>query len=92
MSLNRTQREATKAELQANIAQSGRGIAEIAEGLGVTTETVEETLRVDGADPASVWRLRDHLETAILARGLRPHPYSSLTPQMRSSAALWFGV
>lgn len=59
MSLSRAQREATKAELMANMTLSGQGADDIALGLGLTHAEVERTIRLDGADPATVWQVRD---------------------------------
>lgn len=92
MSLNTAQREATRAELRANLELSGLTVAQVAEGLKLPESDVEEALRLAGASPASVWHVRDFLEDSIEAQGLTAHPYSSLTPQMRSSAVRWFGI
>jgi hypothetical protein len=38
------------------------------------------------ADRVVMWRLRDHLETAVLAAGGEPQPYTHLPESMRGPA------
>jgi hypothetical protein len=44
------------------------------------------------ADRVVMWRLRDHLETAVLAAGGEPQPYTHLPESMRGPADAWFGI
>ncbi|WP_409158083.1 DUF2316 family protein [Lacisediminihabitans sp. H27-G8] len=90
MSLSRAQREATSAELRANLVISEATQEELLAALGVTDGELTQTFAVDGAPPARVWALRDYLDKIITRRGRTPAPYTSLTPQMRSSAQRWF--
>lgn len=92
MSLNRAQRAATSAELMTNLELSGLTAEQLRDDLGWSAAELDQTLAVTGADPAMVWMLRDVLEKAILARGLRPEPYSWLIPGMAEPQQRWFGL
>jgi len=92
MSLNARETAATSRELHANLDLTGLTPAQVADELGVDEPTVRRALDMKRADPAFVWRLRDHLEAAVRARGLEPVPYSRLTDDMRGAAAMWFGI
>lgn len=90
MSLNEAQQKATSAELAANCGLSGLSRGHIASDLGLTSGQLDEIFDVAGARPEDVWWLRDYLERAVIEAGAEPLPYTSLTPQMRASAELWF--
>ena len=93
MSLSAAERSVTSDELVDNLLASGATRRETAAALSFTDARLESTLRVDEAsDPVDVWLLRDHLETAVRARGGRPVAYTVLTEASRASAAGWFGV
>lgn len=90
MSLSTPQQQATSNELNANFERSALTPDEICADLGFSRARLDETFAVTPAAPRDVWSLRDYLEAAVIARGLAPVPYSSLTPAMRESAARWF--
>lgn len=93
MSLNAHQRRVTSSELRANLDLAGLDTATLAAQLGLSTAAVEDALDIGPAtDPALVWRLRDHLESAARAAGAQPHAYTYLPERMRSAAQAWFGV
>ena len=92
MSLNAQERKQTSTELKANLELSELTVEGIAADLDLTSGEVERALEVESARPAHVWLLRDHLEAAVRARGVEPHPYSVLTEGMRAAASRWFGI
>ncbi|WP_461665879.1 DUF2316 family protein [Gordonia sputi] len=81
------------AQLRADLDLADLDTATLAAELGLSTAAVEEALDVGPAThPALVWRLRDHLESAVRAAGAEPHEYTYLPERMRSAAQVWFGV
>ena len=92
MSLNRSERAATRDELRANLDLSGLTANEVAAGIGLEIERVRDALEVAGARPADVWLVRDYLDREVRAAGAVPKPYSSLTENMRASAQAWFAI
>ncbi|TFC01046.1 DUF2316 family protein [Cryobacterium adonitolivorans] len=92
MSLNRSERGDTCNELNANLVLSGLTPENIGGALGWTLDRTTAALAVAGAAPRDVWLVRDYIDAAIIAAGKTPHPYSSLTEQMRSAADSWFGL
>ncbi|WP_282203791.1 DUF2316 family protein [Kitasatospora fiedleri] len=90
MSLNDEERVRTAAELRANLELTGVPTDAIRAELGYGEREFEKIMEVTGADPASVWRVRDHLEELVVAAGREPVPYSVLTEQARAAAERWF--
>lgn len=93
MSLSAAERRRTGAELTENYRRAGSPAVRIRDALGLDEAGLAAVLRMDaGVDPATVWRVRDHLDAAVRAAGGEPVPYSSLTEEMRASARRWFGL
>ncbi len=93
MSLSPAERRRTAEELAENVRRAGTPSAELQDDLGLSAAELDAVLRMDaGVDPATVWRVRDHLDAAVRAAGREPAPYSSLTEEMRASARRWFGI
>ncbi|WP_413600910.1 DUF2316 family protein [Curtobacterium sp. Curtsp57] len=57
-----------------------------------TVDRTAAAVAVDRVSPRDVWLLRDYLDAIITAAGRTPHPYTSVTEQMRSAADTWFGL
>lgn len=91
MSLTPAQQRQTVAELQANFELSGLSTADLRQLTGWTQSRIVAALTMDGPDPADVWRLRDLLESEVVAAGRTPVPYSVLTEEARAYAETWFG-
>lgn len=92
MSLNAEQRAQTASELALNLDLSGLRLRDLEHLTGLGPQELRAALAVRDADPAHVWLVRDALETAVRDAGESPVPYTVLTEEMRSSAALWLGV
>ncbi len=90
MSLNNSQRSATREELQTNLDLAGLSRAEVSTALGLSTPRVHAAFNVAGARPEDVWLVRDYLDRTIQAAGATPHAYSSLTEGKRAAAQAWF--
>ncbi len=92
MSLNRSQRAATRAELRSNLVLSGLSIEALAGNLGLSAARVGAALDVDGARPEEVWLVRDYLDRVIRSAGTTPTAYSSLSEEKRTAAQAWFSL
>lgn len=93
MSLDDAQRARTAAEFRENLALAALEDHHFADDLGMDRREVDAIVAMEpGVDPARVWLLRDYLTNAIRARGLRPHPWATMTEQRRSAANGWFGL
>ncbi|MDJ0396442.1 DUF2316 family protein [Rhodococcus sp. G-MC3] len=90
MSLNTRERAATRDELHANLALTLLSPATIAAELGISEQRVVAALAVAGSRPEDIWLVRDYLDYSIRAGGATPHPYSSLSEDMRAAAQTWF--
>ena len=92
MSLNASQMDATRRELQANFERSGLSAEAVAARLGVGAADVDTTLQMRHPDPVLVWAVRNVLETAVREAGAEPVPYTSLTEANRANAERLFGI
>ncbi len=91
MSLNAEERQRTSSELRANLRLSGLSTVDLAVRVSLTAPEVERVLAVEhSCRPEHVWLVRDHLEAAVVERGLSPQPYTVLREQMRVAASAWF--
>ncbi|MEV7213278.1 DUF2316 family protein [Kitasatospora cineracea] len=92
MSLNDGERARTAAELRANLELTGLPAEAVRAELGYGEREFERILGVAGADPVSVWRVRDRLEDLVREAGREPVPYSVLTERARVAAERWFAL
>jgi hypothetical protein len=90
VSLTNAEQRATADELRANLELSGLTSEQVATDLSLTVKQLDAIFAVKRARPEDVWWLRDYLERAVRDAGREPHPYTSLTPEMRGAAAAWF--
>jgi len=92
VSLTDSQRRQTAKEMRANLSLSGLDEAQLGRETGWDSERLASTLKVDGAAPIDIWRLRDVLERAVIRTGKKPAPFTVLTESARSPAKAWFGA
>lgn len=90
MTLNKRAQDATREELARNLKRADQTASGISKGIGLSDDRVVAALNVIDAPPEDVWLVRDYLDRVIRSRGVTPHPYSSLSENMRASAQVWF--
>lgn len=90
MSLNRSEIEATRADLRRHLDASGLTPDDLAAWLGVPSRRVDEALAVEGADPALVWYVRDALDAEVRRKGTDAGAWTVLSDAARRTAQAWF--
>lgn len=90
MTLSQRAQDATREELARNLKLADMTTTGISKGIRLPDDRVAAALEVIEARPQDVWLVRDYLDRVIRSQGATPHPYSSLSENMRASAKGWF--